>query len=137
MAYDIDEDLPLARFQGVIPATPTRWQPGDADGRLIAGVSSFGMSGTNAHVVLGEPHAHRSTTPAAARRTGASLLFLSARTPASVQALADAYAHAIEASPGIDLQALCDAALANRQVWPHASIAVAGSSPAELVEQLR
>ncbi|VWB19871.1 polyketide synthase [Burkholderia arboris] len=137
MADDIDEDLPLARFQGVIPATPTRWQPGDPDGRLIAGVSSFGMSGTNAHVVLGEPRAQRSATPAAARRTGASLLFLSARTPASVQALADAYANAIDASPGIDMQAMCDAALANRQVWPHASIAVTASSPAELVERLR
>ena len=137
MADDISEDLPLARFQGVIPATATCWQPGDPDGRLIAGVSSFGMSGTNAHVVLGESRAHRAATPAAERRSGASLLFLSARTPASVQALADAYADAIEASPDIDLHALCDAALATRQVWPHASIAVAAGSPAELVERLR
>ncbi|MCA8067691.1 non-ribosomal peptide synthetase/type I polyketide synthase [Burkholderia sp. AU38729] len=137
MADDISEDLPLARFQGVIPATATDWQPGDPDGRLIAGVSSFGMSGTNAHVVLGESRAHRAATPAAERRSGASLLFLSARTPASVQALADAYADTIEASPDIDLHALCDAALANRQVWPHASIAVAAGSPAELVERLR
>ncbi|MFI9640479.1 type I polyketide synthase [Micromonospora sp. NPDC051925] len=44
-----------------VPSTGEPW-PGDA--RRIAGVSSFGFSGTNAHLVVAEPTADQAATPA-------------------------------------------------------------------------
>ena len=41
------QDLPF-----IVPRQPTPWQP--INGRRIGGVSSFGFSGTNAHVVVEE-----------------------------------------------------------------------------------
>ncbi|MER7182345.1 type I polyketide synthase, partial [Streptomyces hyaluromycini] len=54
-----------------------------------AAVSSFGISGTNAHVVLGE-HRPAAVPPPAEPRP--YLLALSAQTPAALRELADAYA---------------------------------------------
>ncbi|WP_394844949.1 SDR family NAD(P)-dependent oxidoreductase [Pendulispora brunnea] len=70
-----------------IPQATRDW---GRDGTLrYAAVSSFGISGTNAHVVLGE---HRPTVvpPPADHRP--YLLALSAHTPAALSELADAYA---------------------------------------------
>lgn len=58
------------------------WAP--RNGRRIAGVSSFGLGGTNAHVVLEQAP---ELTPGSGSRT-AQLLLLSARTPAALQAQA-------------------------------------------------
>jgi myxalamid-type polyketide synthase MxaE and MxaD len=43
------------RYPFVIPTSLTDWNP--AGGKRIAGVSSFGFSGTNAHIILEEPPA--------------------------------------------------------------------------------
>ncbi|MDT0441397.1 type I polyketide synthase [Streptomyces johnsoniae] len=50
------DELPLA-----VPVEPTPWAPGAA--RRVAGVSAFGFSGTNAHVVLAEPPADAGAAP--------------------------------------------------------------------------
>ena len=57
------------------------------EARASRGVSSFGFSGTNAHVVLEEAPAPPDPGPAAAERP-AHLLTLSAKTAAALQALA-------------------------------------------------
>ena len=59
-------------------------RPWQSAGPLLAGVSSFGVGGTNAHVILEEAPAR---TPSDAA-TGAQLLTLSARTPAALAAAA-------------------------------------------------
>ena len=43
----------LDGVQPVVPTAAMRWEP--IDGRRVAGVSAFGFSGTNAHVVIEEP----------------------------------------------------------------------------------
>ncbi|MFX3681342.1 MAG: type I polyketide synthase [bacterium] len=75
-------DLPL---QIVNAATPWPHQDGR---RRIAGVSSFGFGGTNAHVVVAEAPVRPRGAPDAAEPTGC--LPLSARTPTALQQLAAA-----------------------------------------------
>ncbi|MFD2416895.1 SDR family NAD(P)-dependent oxidoreductase [Amycolatopsis pigmentata] len=74
-----------------IPQTTRDW---GRDGALrYAAVSSFGISGTNAHVVLGE---HRSAAVPPPAEPQPYLLALSAHTPTALRELADAYADFLE-----------------------------------------
>ncbi|MFE1577144.1 SDR family NAD(P)-dependent oxidoreductase [Streptomyces fradiae] len=87
-------DLDPARFR--VLTAPEPW-PG-ADGTRTAGVSSFGIGGTNAHVILQDP-------PPAARRAegradgGWQVLPLSARGPEALDRLTGRLAEAL-AAPG-------------------------------------
>ena len=73
-----------------IPAEPTPWTGPER----IGGVSSFGLSGTNAHLVLSAaPEVARDRTP-----SGPAVLQLSGRTTAQLTATAAAWA---EALPGV------------------------------------
>ena len=72
----------------VIPREELPWKAGSAP--RFAGTSSFGLSGTNAHVILEEAP----TPPAAAEDAAAPravLLAVSARDPGALRALAAAY----------------------------------------------
>ncbi|AUX47812.1 polyketide synthase [Sorangium cellulosum] len=71
----------------VIPTEAVPWARGAR--RRLAGVSSFGMSGTNAHVVLEEAPRPPAEDPAA--EEGVAVLPLSARSPAALRSLAQAY----------------------------------------------
>ncbi|HET7695301.1 MAG TPA: SDR family NAD(P)-dependent oxidoreductase [Vicinamibacterales bacterium] len=77
-------------------ATGRRAWPAGAD-RRIAGVSSFGFSGTNAHVIIEEApvQAPAPAAPAVDDRA-AHVLALSARTPDALRALAARYARHLE-----------------------------------------
>jgi polyketide synthase 12 len=77
------DELPL-RVQTELTAWP------EVDGRALAGVSSFGFGGTNAHIVLEglAPSAVQASTPPAAAAQTACLLPLSARSPEALQAQA-------------------------------------------------
>jgi acyl transferase domain-containing protein len=84
----LNPHIDVAGFPVVIPAASREWRQ---QGRQrIAGVSAFGFSGTNAHVILGDPTA--ASADGDAGRDIASLvpeiLVLSARTPAALRAQA-------------------------------------------------
>lgn len=88
-----------------IPVTRTCWS--EAAGRF-AGISSFGMSGTNAHVVLGAPEAVEPVAPTVS--AGAEPGFeISARSPEALRALAERYDRFLGTVPEGDYPAFVEA----------------------------
>jgi amino acid adenylation domain-containing protein len=97
--------------------------------RRIAGVSAFGFSGINAHVVVEEAPAECSaagTTEPASRSH--HLLALSARSPAALEALAGSYARWLEGHPGADLADVCFTAGVGRCHFEQRLAVTAGSA---------
>ena len=80
---------------GIAVATAVRPFPRDARGRLVAGVSAFGFSGTNAHVILEAAQTTEAQEPAMERP--AHVLALSARTDEGLRALAGRWKARFEA----------------------------------------
>ncbi|HEX8704281.1 MAG TPA: SDR family NAD(P)-dependent oxidoreductase, partial [Myxococcaceae bacterium] len=113
----------------VIPTGEFRWPAGER--RRIAGVSSFGLSGTNAHLVLEEaPRAAAEPSPAGS--PAAYLLALSARSPAALTELAARYVRHLESTPAADV---CFTAATRRTHHAH-RFAVVGKTPEELRQRL-
>lgn len=88
-----------------IPTRLTPW-PAPPDGRRLAGVSSFGMSGTNVHLVVEEAPPPASKVLAAVERP-LHLLSLSARDEAALAALVAKYAEFLKGHPEANPADLC------------------------------
>ncbi|MEA3187677.1 MAG: hypothetical protein QOD99_1507 [Chthoniobacter sp.] len=85
---------------------------------LRAGVSAFGVGGTNAHVVL-------EAAPALASRTsapGPHLLILSARTASALASAAERLASHLESNRNIDLADVAFTLQTGRRAFPHRRI---------------
>jgi 3-oxoacyl-(acyl-carrier-protein) synthase len=111
-----------------VPTECIPWRP--ASGRRVAGVSSFGFSGTNAHVVLGEAPAG---PPRASAAPAGLLLPLSARDPAMLRELAGRYAAVLESHPAAG--DLCLTAGCGRAHHAH-RLAVIGDTASDLRDGL-
>ncbi len=114
-----------------VPTQLTPWPTGEKP--RLAGVSSFGMSGTNAHIVLEEaPSAE--PLPASVERP-LHLLTLSAKTPEALKELASRYENYLTAHETVTLGDICFSANTGRSHFQHRLSAIA-SSPAQLYQQL-
>ncbi|KWC11338.1 hybrid non-ribosomal peptide synthetase/type I polyketide synthase [Burkholderia ubonensis] len=126
---------PLVRWDELpieICAEASAWPRGAQPRR--AGVSAFGASGTNAHLVLEEaPAPARQATPS---RHNVHPLVLSAKTPAALRELAARYQRRLEAEPGLDIAAVAYSASTGRSHFAH-RLALPVSSLEDAVEKLR
>ena len=113
-----------------IPTVATPWPT--IDGRRIAGVSSFGFSGTNAHVVLEDAPAVMASEPADAATRPVQLLALSARDDAALAMVVERY-RTVLASTATEreLADLCFTANAGRSHFAH-RLSVQGANAADL-----
>jgi myxalamid-type polyketide synthase MxaE and MxaD len=125
--------LPLA-----IPQRPEPW-PAESEPAL-AGVSGFGITGTNAHIVLEEAPPGgplRPRSPAARGAQAPRILPLSARTPQALRALAERWVPLLEGDDVADgLDDLCYTASV-RRTHHEERVAVVGDSGRLLAEGLR
>ena len=109
-----------------VPTTTLAWE--SADGLRIAGVSAFGFSGTNVHMVLEEAPEPEALLPVPERPV--HLLALSGKTPTALHALVDAMARRL--APGGDsLADICWSSNTARAALPH-RVAVRASSAADM-----
>ena len=117
-----------------VPTETTAWNP--IDGTRLAGVSSFGFSGTNAHVILEEAPLQAAQQVEGPSRTE-HVLALSARDPQTLQDVATRYigvlSDAGSSQPG--LADVCFTANAGRSHFTH-RVAVSGSTPEGMIEAL-
>lgn len=124
--------IPWRELAVEIPRARTEWT--DARETRVAGVSAFGIAGTNAHVVLsGAPE----TTVAQTFSDGeAYLLVLSARSREALAELAAGYAALVDDPHGPALADLCASAALHRTALEFRAAFVAGTH-AELIDRLR
>ncbi len=122
---------PLIALDAIPAAIPTSTMPWPARGtRRLAGVSSFGFSGTNAHAVL-------EAAPSRAVKTGGidrqrHVLALSAKTPDALRELARRYQERLaDAASNIAAGDVCFTANAGRSHFEH-RLAVTGTTIADL-----
>ncbi|ORB12047.1 type I polyketide synthase [Mycobacterium noviomagense] len=139
---DPSPHIPWDRLAVQVVQEATAWE---RNGRpRIAGVSSFGFAGTNAHVIISEAPDEASPAAVAPSPVGKSggrrfsVLPLSARTPDALVQIADRYRTWLSAHPGATLADVCFTAGVARAHFEHRAAVVVNSkeSASELLGAL-
>jgi acyl transferase domain-containing protein/acyl carrier protein len=125
--------IPWNELPITVPTTITPWTapPG---GRLVAGLSSFGFSGTNAHMILAEPPAAAAQTETVAERP-AHVLTLSARTETALERQVAAYTEHLKTGDPRQFADVCFTAADGRAAFPE-RVAVVAATAEEAREKL-
>lgn len=125
---------PHIRFNASPLFIPTELHPWEAtSGKRLAGVSSFGIGGTNAHVIVEE--GPEQAPPASGHARRQQLLVISAKTPQALGAMAGSYGSFLSGRDETSLADLCFTAGCGRVHFPY-RVAVTGRSVEDLREQL-
>ena len=109
-----------------------QWTQRDGSPRRV-GVSSFGVGGTNAHVVLEQAPERAASSPSSRTR---ELIVLSARSESALRRQRHALADALEAQPDTSLPDLAFTLATGRETFSHRLAIVAGTI-AEAIATLR
>lgn len=128
--------IPWDRLAVRVVKEATAWE---RNGRpRIAGISSFGFAGTNAHVIVSEapeptaPPRAAPVPPGQAADRRFSILPLSARTPAALARLADEYRDWLGSHPQASLADVCFTAGTGRAHFEHRAALVVDSRQSAL-----
>ncbi|MEU4226848.1 SDR family NAD(P)-dependent oxidoreductase [Nonomuraea sp. NPDC026600] len=120
-------DIPLDELGLEVVRDARPWPR--ADRPLVAGVSSFGMGGTNCHLVLGEAPQREYAPRSASEDTP---WVLSARTAGALSAQAKRLDTHVGHLPGSEPGAVALALLRSRAVFEHRAVLLGPDRPAEL-----
>ena len=117
-----------------IASVPTAWPRSSR--RRIAGVSSFGFSGTNAHAILEEAPGSKEAMPSPQiQERPVHLLTLSAASKNALHELARAYQQHLENNPGSSLADVCHSAAVGRSALSY-RLAIPANNVAKASELL-
>ncbi|GGP81511.1 hypothetical protein GCM10010185_64360 [Saccharothrix coeruleofusca] len=122
--------IALAGSPFTVPTATTDW-PAPRQGPRRAAVSSFGASGTNAHLVLEEYQ-----RPPAADVPGEQAFLLSARSPEALRQVAERLVAHLDREPGLSSAEVAYTLAAGRAPLPH-RLAVVAEDTAALAGHLR
>jgi len=122
-----------------VPTQLTPWLSSSGEKR-VAGVSSFAISGTNAHIVLEEAPKEDNREQATGNskdylERSVHLLTLSAKTEQALEDLVSSYQNYLEIYPELALADICYTANTGRAHFNH-RVTVIASEPKELIEKL-
>jgi acyl transferase domain-containing protein/NAD(P)-dependent dehydrogenase (short-subunit alcohol dehydrogenase family)/acyl carrier protein len=110
-----------------IVTTAVPWSDGK---KRIAGCSAFGISGTNAHVLVSEHDEKRVASAAAPSSAKPCILPLSAQSPEALRALAGRYAELLQRPNGANLADICRNAARRRSAMEYRAAFVAEDAAA-------
>ncbi|MGD1702713.1 SDR family NAD(P)-dependent oxidoreductase [Dapis sp. BLCC M229] len=123
------EEMPVKVLTKLLP-----WEKRDKS--RLAAISGFGMSGTNAHVILEEaPIQVKNLDSEEELERSLNLLTLSATTQTAMSELVSSYKNHIEAHPELTIGDICYTANTGRTHFNH-RVAVVTSNQEELATQL-
>ncbi len=128
---ELNGHIPWERLSFTVPRRTAPW-PAELPHR-VAGVNSFGMSGTNAHTVLAAYQPESSPVPAMSGED--DLLTLSARDPQTLAVLAAAVVERLRGGDPSELPSVCHTLRSGRAPLAH-RLAVVGSTRDELADRL-
>ncbi|MER6849910.1 beta-ketoacyl synthase N-terminal-like domain-containing protein [Streptomyces flaveolus] len=126
---ELNPHIPWGRLDFTVPRQNTPW-PGELS-RRVAGINSFGMSGTNVHAVI---EAHRPPAEPAPAPPGPELLTLSAKDHAALDRLADRVGSLLRRTDARPAD-LCHTLRAGRAPFAH-RLALTGATARDLAEAL-
>ena len=125
---------PFIPWEELSVKVTTRLTPWEPSGKTrMAGLSSFGFSGTNAHIVVEE-----APTPELVRaevERPRHLLALSAMSEEALAALAGRFHQHLSTHPDEGIENICYTANSGRAHWPH-RMAIFADSSAQMCEKL-
>jgi len=127
---------PHVEWESLPLRVATRQEPWpESEGGRVAGVSAFGNSGTNVHVVLTQPPPE--DEPGTSDDQGTEhLLLVSARTPEALREMAARLADHLQAHPSLHLPDVAWTLAVGRTHFAE-RLALSGSNPAEIARSLR
>lgn len=130
----LNPSLSLADSAARIPVQRVPWRP-STTGRRVAGVSGFGFSGTNAHVLLEQADTVAATAPELPPRTH-QVLCLAAKSSSALASLASDVERHLLTSPSTALADACYTLGVGRSAFDHRA-SVTCTSVAAAREALR
>src|SRR5581483_9021400 len=127
-----NSDVDLINSPFYVNTTLARWEQ-QASSPRRAGTSSFGLGGTNAHVVLEEAPERDPGSPS----RSAQLLLLSARTETALQRMTENLAQHLRQHPELDLADVAHTLQVGRGIFPYRRMLVCANrdEAIELLEQ--